>query len=128
MRRQKFGSCLVLLAAFWFAGNSGLLVAVPPCPMHGNLVLGGPAMPMGHSDSEHLAGSSGGSQHSQHTNGCDCGGRCGTATAQFVLPPAVTVAIPVFAAESTPDVLIPRGPTPRFVHLPPATGPPTTLA
>src|ERR1700680_1555604 len=126
MRRPIAALALAPLMGLWLMSNSGLFLAVPPCPMHG---VGGAHASM--STPAHAAHSLGGSHHhgskSADQHGCDCAGRCGHLPQQFALFDLVTFTS-VVASFTSVQASHPQSRVPSGVrHLPFATGPPPGL-
>jgi hypothetical protein len=126
MRRSFAARVLSPLIGLWFMSNSGLLVVLPPCPMHGaGATHASMSMPSS-------AGHSLGAPHhhdskSADAHGCDCAGRCGNPPHQFAILdlPAPTPAVCTYTSVQASDYQF-RAPS-SDSHLPFATGPPTRL-
>jgi len=126
MRRSVAGRVLTPLIGLWLMSNSGFVLVVPPCPMHGvGATHASMSMPAGATHSSgapHHHGSK-----SADTHGCDCAGRCENLPQHLALFDLVTLT----AAVGTCTLVQASDPQVRALsgvrHLPFATGPPPRL-
>jgi hypothetical protein len=126
MRGSIAGRVLVPLIGLWLMSNGGFFGVISPCPMHGvgstHESMSMPASESHSHDAQHQHGSNKSASH-----GCDCAGRCGHQSQQFVLFDPVALPQGAGFSASVQPSYSQAGPLHGVRHLPFATGPPTRL-